>query len=317
MFCAKRFPTMLSDEDYRKLTKKIKGACLLALPQSAVKILELSKDPENGPPEFSAAISTDLGLTSQILRFVNSSYFGFRHKITTIQMALSLVYGRTIKNFVLWNAVFALLPNPKCGPFELRKICQDSLRRGIFAKTVASYFEDIDPEEMLLGGMFQDMALPILAQTWPAEYTTILTRRQNEGKRLSELEQETFGWTHAVAGAYLVDEWGFGDEFADSIENHITPDFEFSAKTASVSQLRNAIVAVSSFLPSVLDGEWREADAFLQGYFRLHQKGMPYPDALFAQVDEQLTEMISIAQLDRISKSLVDFHREYVASMEQ
>ncbi|MDR3109879.1 MAG: HDOD domain-containing protein [Planctomycetaceae bacterium] len=305
---------MISDKNYRKLTKKIKDSCLLALPQSAVKILELSKDPDNGPQEFSAAIATDLGLTSQILKFVNSSYFGFRHKITTIPMALSLVYGRTIKNFILWNAVFALLPNPKCGQFDLRKICQDALRRGIFAKIIASHIPDIDPDEMLLNAMFQDMALPILVQTWPAEYADILTRKQNEGKRLSELEQSVFGWTHAVAGAFLVDEWGFGDEFSACIENHLAPDFNFNANTATIEQIRNTIVGISSFLPSVMDSEWDkdEADLFFQGYSRLHRPTMPRPDDLFEQTDQQITEMSEVVHLEEIPKSLVEFHKEYV-----
>ncbi len=306
----------MNDEEYRKLTRKIKGACVLALPQSAAKILELAKDPDSGPPEFAAAISVDLGLTSQILRFVNSSYFGFRSKITTIQMALSLVYGRTIRNFILWNAVFALLPNPKCGPFELKKICQDAMRRGIFARALASYFMELDAEELFICAMFQDMALPVLAQTWPVEYAEILGARQKDGKRLSEFEQAKFGWDHAIAGAFLVHEWGFDDKFADSIEAHTKTDFRFDTHTATPAQLRNAIVAVSSFLPSVLDDEWTEADRFLEGYFRVHRKGIPYPDSLFRMIDQQVVEMMAIAQLEQVPKTLIDFHRQYLTKMD-
>jgi len=36
--------------------------------------LQLSKDPDCGPAEFAVPIETDPGLTSQVLRFVNSSY---------------------------------------------------------------------------------------------------------------------------------------------------------------------------------------------------------------------------------------------------
>lgn len=306
----------MNEDDYRKLTRKIKSACILALPQSAAKVLELSKDPNNGPPEFAAAISADLGLTSQILRFVNSSYFGFRNKITTIQMALSLVYGRTIKNFILWNAVFALLPNPKCGPFELKKICQDALRRGVFAKVLAGYLTELDPEELFLGGMFQDMALPILAQTWPVEYTEILNTRKIEGKRLSEIETAKFGWNHAEAGAFLIHEWGVGDQLAECIESHISPDFSVASSDAPLDTLRNAVVAVSAFLPSVLDQEWTEAEEFLQGFFRVHRKGMPFPDTLFETVDNQVVDMLKIAQLEQVPKSLVEFHRQYLAQME-
>ncbi|MDR0391204.1 MAG: HDOD domain-containing protein, partial [Planctomycetaceae bacterium] len=143
------------------LAQELHSCKLLALPQSAARVLELAKNPENGPPELAVPISADPGLMAQILRFANSSFFGFQHKITAVQMALSLICIRTIKNFVLWNAVFAMLPNPKVGPFVLRLVLQDALRRGVFCKVFASYFQGIDPEEIFVVGLFQDIAVPI------------------------------------------------------------------------------------------------------------------------------------------------------------
>ena len=42
------------------------GAQLPALPQSAIRLLELSQDPENGPAEFAIPIEADPGLTGQV-----------------------------------------------------------------------------------------------------------------------------------------------------------------------------------------------------------------------------------------------------------
>ena len=117
------------------LDRVISSAQLPALPQSAISILELSKDPGNGPAEFATAIETDPGLTGQVLRFVNSSYFGFSREISSVKLAITLVGIRTIKNFTLWSAVFSLMPNPRCGPFVLKSLWQDSLRRALFAPT--------------------------------------------------------------------------------------------------------------------------------------------------------------------------------------
>ena len=289
---------------------------MLALPQSAARIFELAKDENNGPKEFAAAIAPDLGLTTQILRFVNSAYFGFRNKVATIQMALSLVYGRTIKNFILWNAVFAAMPNPRCGPFELKKICQDSLRRGLFAKIFASHFTDLDPEELFLCALFQDMAIPILAQTWPTEYEEILSRRQKEKRRLSELENEKFGWDHAGAGGFLVSEWGFADDFAEVIVEHINSYEKFDAGTCSPMGLRRAIVALSGLLPSVVDEKWDDANAFFNMYSRFIQPGLPLPATLFEQVENQMPELAAISHLGSVTNSLRNFHQQWLATLE-
>jgi len=82
------------------------------LPQSAIRLLELSQNPDNGPPEYAKPIEADPGLTSQVLRFVNSSYFGFAREISSVKLAIALVGVRTIKNFSLWSAVFSLMPSP-------------------------------------------------------------------------------------------------------------------------------------------------------------------------------------------------------------
>ena len=306
-------PAVRDDQAYRELVKKIKGTNLLALPQSAAKVLELCKNPANGPPEVAVPIAADMGLTAQVLKFVNSSFFGFRNKITTVQTAISLVCVRTVRNFVLWNAVFALLPNPKCGPFELRVLCQDSLRRGSFAKSLATYFEEVDCEELFVAGLLQDMAIPILAQLWPKEYESILTQHAKTGVRISSLEQETFGLNHADAGAFLVQEWGFGDELADSILKHIQNNPESSTEKEAVY---HAIVSLSSFLPSVLDKTWNSADLFfdcIQQTAIGKNKGVKI-DETFAKTDEIFGELLSMMQMERPVTPMVEYYKKYVSS---
>ena len=70
---------------------------LAALPQSAIRLLELSRNPAAGPAEYASPIEADPGLTGQVLKFVNSSYFGFSRKITSVRAGISLVGVRTIK----------------------------------------------------------------------------------------------------------------------------------------------------------------------------------------------------------------------------
>src|SRR6187551_1917964 len=125
----------------------LRSAQLPALPQSAIRLLELSQNPDNGPVEFSLPIESDPGLTGQVLKFVNSSYFGFSREINSVKLALTLVGIRTIKNFALWSAVFSLMPNPRCGPFDLKSLWQDSLRRGLFARAFGKLLGMKDAEE--------------------------------------------------------------------------------------------------------------------------------------------------------------------------
>ncbi len=107
---------------------------LPGMPVTASRLIRLSRNPANGPAEFAVLIEADLGLTAQVLRFVNSSYFGFRSQISSIKQAIMLLGINTIKNFVLWHAIFTVIPNPRCCLFDLKALWRASLRRALFAR---------------------------------------------------------------------------------------------------------------------------------------------------------------------------------------
>ena len=165
---------------------------LPALPHSAITLLQLSQNPDSGPAEFTKPIEADPGLMGQVLKFVNSSYFGFSREIMSVQQGLTLVGTRAITNFALWNAVFSVMPNPKFGPFDLKALWQDSLRRALFARELGRSLQLNNAEDLFAGALLQDISIPLLLKELPEQYGVLVTRRAEEGRRLSELETETF-----------------------------------------------------------------------------------------------------------------------------
>jgi HD-like signal output (HDOD) protein len=131
---------------------------------------------------------------------------------------------RAIKNFALWSAVFTLVPNPRCGPFDLKLLWQDSLRRGLFARATARLLGAKEAEEAFSAGLLQDMAVPLLANELPDVYEKLLLARAQRGLRLSMVEQHAFGWTHAQAGALIAQQWNLPEDFAFLIENHLATE---------------------------------------------------------------------------------------------
>lgn len=289
------------------LRKLLSTAQLPALPQSAIRLLELSRDPENGPAEFAMPIEADPGLTGQVLRFVNSSYFGFSREISSVKLGITLVGVRTIKNFALWSAVFSLMPNPKCGPFDLKSLWQDSLRRGLFARAMGKLLGLREAEEAFAGALLQDMAIPLLAKELPNDYTELLLQREGGRHRLSDLERERFGWDHAEAAGIMARKWNLPTEFVAMVEGHTTNDpltAEFRAHWGRVA------VALSSMLPAVTDDLWHDSARFEEAFLALRPIGNPMVPQVLEQVDREFTEFAPVLKLPAPAKSLVDFYRE-------
>jgi HD-like signal output (HDOD) protein len=274
-----------------------------------MRLIELSNDPKNGPNEYAKPIEADAGLMGQILRFVNSSYFGFSREISSISQAIQLVGVRTIKNFALWSAVFSLVPNPKFGPFDLKGLWQDSLRRAVFARALGRAIKVPTAEDLFAAALLQDMAIPLLLKAMPEHYEKLIERRAAERVRLSSLEQELFGWDHAQAAAALCRNWRLPEEFAVLIERHPNVD---DLLDGDKPLLDAACVAVASLLPSCRDQNWEEQAEFMDAFERVTETRTVDLDELVAQVDTSFEEFAPILKLPVPEQSLSDWLEQEV-----
>ncbi len=265
----------------------------------------------NGPSEFAIPIEVDPGLAGQVLRFVNSSYFGFAREISSVKMAITLVGIRTIKNFVLWSAVFSLMANPKCGPFDLKSLWQDSLRRALFARKLAKILGIKEGEDAFAAALLQDMAVPILAKESPQIYVKLLESRKHGQIRLSSMENQVFGWNHAQAGGMMARHWNLPEDFANLIENHTA--IEKILEDASEAP-EKAAVTMSAFLPTVSDPGWTECQQLESYYEKINPGNSPTIIELLSQVDQEFDQFAPLMKLATPAKSLVDRYNEVTAS---
>jgi HD-like signal output (HDOD) protein len=278
------------------------------MPQSALRILEVSRDPEAGPAELAIPIETDPGLTVQVLKFVNSSYFGFPNEISNVKQAISLVGTRTVKNFALYSAVFSLIPNPRCRHFDLRRLWQDSLRRALFARRMARLLETEAAEESFAAALLQDMAIPLLAKEVPDTYEKLFGTRQEDARaRLSLLEDHVFGWTHADAAGLMARNWKLPDAFSNLIEHHLEIDKWMACAQQEPGKLA---VAMSALLPSLSENGWIESKQFAEGFQRICPPEVTDIRDVFADVDAEFAEFAPILKIPPASATLVDTYEQ-------
>ncbi len=290
--------------------KKILGVGKLpAMPQSAIRLLEISQDPTAGPAEFTTPIEADPGLTLQVLQFVNSSFFGFRNEISNVKQAVTLVGVRTIKNFSLYSAVFSMIPDPKCGPFDMKSLWQDSLRRGLFARAMGKVLGMQEAEEPFAAALLQDMAVPLLAKEVPEAYEKLFNARGASEKhvRLSSLEQHVFGWNHAEAAGIMARQWSLPENFAVLIEDHL--DIEQWAPQAKEEPGKLA-VAMSALLPAIGDPTWNECSQFEDYYEKVAPEDAPSVSDLLGQIDAEFADFAPVLRISAAANTLVDTYDE-------
>lgn len=287
------------------LEKTLGTQNLPAMPQVAIALLHLSRDPNAGPAEYAETIEVDPGLTAQVLRYVNSSYFGFRSEIISTRQAIALVGIRAIKNFVLYNAVYNVMPNPKQGGFDLRLLWQDSLRRALFARSIGKAMGLKTAEGPFAGALLQDMAVPFLVNKLPQAYEVLLKTRQKEGQqvRLSALEDNAFGWNHGEAAGVVAKQWDLPKEFVTLVTAH-TEIEKWSAQADSEPECFS--VALSALLPACDSDEWPEYRQFERHYEQHRPRSAPEISELLQSVDQQFVEFAPILRMSLPKESLAE-----------
>jgi HD-like signal output (HDOD) protein len=158
-----------------------------------------------------------------------------------------------------------------------------------------------EAEELFAAALLQDMAVPLLAKELPTRYQSLFESRNDGTVRLSQLEEEEFGWTHAEAGATMARGWKLPESFASMIENHTQLDLD----SENASPTQNTI-GLAALLPSNCDTEWAERDSFTAAYSVLSgDKTSPIREIL-AAVDRDFEEFAPVLKLTVPAKTLVD-----------
>jgi HD-like signal output (HDOD) protein len=296
----------MSNEKTTSLEQLLASAELPALPQSAIRLLELTQDSANGPAEFAASVETDPALTSQILRLANSSYFGFSREISSVKLAITLIGSQTITNFALWHAVYSLIPDPQCGSFHLKSLWRDSLRRGLFAQTLGKLLGMKNAEDLFVASLLQDMAVPLLVRQLPQAYEELFEARQTGRARLSELEEQRFGWSHAAAAGMVARAWSLPEQLAALIEGHACID-ELAGRPAE--DPGKLVVGLSALLPSESDPDWTERNQFEAAFAKVRDERWPEPASLLAQIDNEFQQFAPLLKLAAAGRSLIESYR--------
>ena len=300
--------TATADEKTRNAVEELQATFrieqLPAMPHSALNVLQLDSDlAKVDIDDLVRPIEADPGLTTQVLKFLNSAFFGFQNPISSIKQGIALVGIRTVKNFVLWKAVFSLIPKTGDVSFDVKLLWQDSLRRALFARLLISQFAHEDQDLAFAGGLLQDMAIPLLFKKKPQVMGRLIQEMKTQPeKRLSDLEFAHQGWTHADAAEMMCKSWKIPEDLRTLLANHTKIEPYIERPMSNPTQL---VVSLSALLPTVVLDHWYE-EKMLRQYMQMVFPTQPtLMEDIFVQVDKEFELFSMILQISKPSVTLM------------
>jgi len=207
------------------LDRLIDQSCeLYTLPTVAIKVLELTKNPQVENAALRACIENDPALTTKILRVVNSSLYGLSRQVSDLNQALALLGTKPLKLLVLgFSLPDALFANVACD--VLARYWKRTLTRAVAAREICQSFKSADGDEAFIAGLLQDLGILVMIQGVGQPYVELLNKVYETGKDLAKVERQALRFDHRELTAHLMKQWGLPGMLSAAIE-HSSPTIE-------------------------------------------------------------------------------------------
>lgn len=210
-----------------------------------VTITRLMQDPRTSAEELGRAIATDPSLVSKVLKLVNSAFYGFPGRISTISQAIVILGFSTIRNVVLTTSVIkAFNRSTQNKNFDIGNFWEHSLLTGAIARALAMERETHFIEETFIAGLLHDMGRIILFQKLTPEYDRVIAYHESHGSTWLEAEQSILGLTHGEIGAWLARKWNLPAPFVEVMRYHHHPLDLLNIDPATPKETTNLIYLV-------------------------------------------------------------------------
>ncbi|HEX2955913.1 MAG TPA: HDOD domain-containing protein [Chitinispirillaceae bacterium] len=195
------------------------------LPVVIDKLARLLQNPKTSAEEVGKAITTDQALASKVLKLVNSAFYGFPGKISTITHAIVILGFSTIKNVVLTASIFDAFRKQGTiiDGFDLEQFWLHSIACGAAAQSIAKTTGHNQKEECFIAGLIHDIGKIILCQNLPEDFRDAHRHAREHSVLFFESEKTLFDVTHQEIGGFLTQKWNLPKDLQNAVKFHHDP----------------------------------------------------------------------------------------------
>ncbi|MEO2094256.1 MAG: HDOD domain-containing protein [bacterium] len=193
-------------------------------PPVALKVLQLSRQPEICPSDLIRVIQTDASITALVLKLCNSAFYGFQQRIASLPEAGNLLGVEALSNLVLTTCVHgACSGSGSRGSARGRRLWERSVMNALAASLLAGIDGQVSRDRAYTAGLLQNIGHTLIHHHC-ADFLVEINALRREGADQLCAEKDVLGLNHAEIGARLARRWDLPDELVDVILHHHQPD---------------------------------------------------------------------------------------------
>jgi putative nucleotidyltransferase with HDIG domain len=199
---------------------------LPTLPIVVVRIMETANDPTASATTLKNIIMTDQAFAAKVLKLVNSPYYGFSGKISTITHAIVVLGFGTVRNLATSLGVsgeFRASKGPS--PLDLGLFWTHSVACACAAAVIARH-KNVSAkviEEVFIGALLHDIGKLFLNRYFPEQYAVTLKYARAAKCSVLDAGKHSLGISHSAIGGYVALKWNLPPATAAMVTLHHSP----------------------------------------------------------------------------------------------
>jgi putative nucleotidyltransferase with HDIG domain len=237
---------LLSNDQLAALVGQV--STLPSAPKAFQEVLACLQDPAASMTDVARIIGRDVAMTANIMKMVNSAFFGVRQPITTTDRAVAYLGLDTLGALVLGHGVFKSgLPTGVAG-FSLERLWAHSLHTAMAARAIALHEKSssAEAERAFLAGVLHDVGKIVFATR--TIQSPEIAPSVGDDESLMQVH-------HAEVGAYLLGLWGFPNPIVEAVAYHHVPSLVANERLslAGLVHIANYLVHRGSRTPGAIE----------------------------------------------------------------
>ncbi|HYA13511.1 MAG TPA: HDOD domain-containing protein [Syntrophales bacterium] len=197
---------------------------LSSLPFIYIKINDAVNNPQSSIKDIGEIISGDPGLTSRLLRLVNSPFYGFQSKIDTVSQALLMVGTQQIRDLALATSVISLFKGIPGHLVNMESLWKHSVGCGLAARMLATVGQcKGNVEFFFTAGIIHDIGRLVIYKQIPETAQKMILQCKDSKKPLFLVEKEVLGFDHSDLGRALAQLWNLPPTLEEVLACHHVP----------------------------------------------------------------------------------------------
>ncbi|HOQ31247.1 MAG TPA: HDOD domain-containing protein [Candidatus Hydrogenedens sp.] len=207
-----------------EMIRRFKG--LPSVPVVLSEALRITADPSVSYDKVIKIISQDPNLSGRLLRIANSPYYGLKHRVTNLQLALVILGIREFRCILIGSAVLDLMKFKNLQYQELyKKLWRESLFMASFCRELSQSLKLPYEGEDFLVGLLANIGASILLSEISQKYFEIINQSLNNHKKQLELEQQQFGFIQTDIANIFLKDWDIPPVLCDTIWRQYDIDY--------------------------------------------------------------------------------------------